>query len=300
MPASPLNEPVKLTITPRLVWPLGALLGEGPAWFGDEQALRFVDIKGGKLHRYEPGTGARQTLDIGGQPSFVVAAEDGGLIVGSGSEVLTLARDGTPGGIIATLQQPAHNRINDATVDPLGRLWLGTMDDDEQQPSGALWCLDKGQLHCIGGEAVVTNGPAVSSDGRTLYHVDSGARTIWRFVIGDGPSITAREVFLQLTEADGHPDGVVLDAEDCLWVALWDGWGVRRYAADGRLLLHIDFPCARVTKIAFGGPELRTAYITTARVGLDAAALAAQPLAGGLFTFDAPVVGRVLPSVRLD
>jgi len=106
-------------------------------------------------------------------------------------------------------------------------------------------------------------------------------------------------VFLQLTENDGHPDGVVLDSEDCLWVALWDGWGVRRYAPGGALLMTVALPCSRVTKIAFGGPDLRTVYVTTARVGLDAAALAEQPLAGGLFTFDVPVAGNVLPAVQL-
>lgn len=160
-------------------------------------------------------------------------------------------------------------------------------------------------LHVLGHEAVVTNGPAVTADGRTLYHVDSGASTIWRLTVADGqadesPRIIAREVFLQLAEAGGHPDGVVLDSEECLWVALWDGWGVRRYAPDGTLLCHVAFPCARVTKLGFGGPDLRTAYVTTARTGLNAAALAEQPLAGALFEFNAGVAGRVLPGVRLS
>ena len=127
---------------------------------------------------------------------------------------------------------------------------------------------------------------------------NSVQRRIWRYAIGDGPGIGTPELFLQLAEADGHPDGVVLDSEDCLWVALWDGWGVRRYASDGTLLLHVDLPCARVTKLAFGGPDLRTAYVTTARTGLDEDQLVAQPLAGGLFAFDAPAAGRPLPRYR--
>jgi len=104
---------------------------------------------------------------------------------------------------------------------------------------------------------------------------------------------------VQLAEADGYPDGVVLDSEGCLWVALWDGWGVRRYAPDGTLLLTVPLPCARVTKIAFAGPDLRDVYVTTARTGLDAKALADQPLAGSLFHFRSPVAGMVLPKVRL-
>ena len=203
------------------------------------------------------------------------------------------------GPVVTHVQMPTHNRTNDATVDSMGRIWFGTMDDDEQQPTGRLYCLDGAGLHEMGQDAVVTNGPAVTADGQWLFHVDSGNRQIWRLVLGAGPSVLTRELFLQLGDADGYPDGIVLDSEDCLWVALWDGWGVRRYAPDGEMLLHVDMPCARVTKIAFGGPDLRTAYVTTARVGLDAAALLGQPDAGGLFAFDAPVSGRALPAALL-
>lgn len=288
-----------MTGLPRLVWPLGALLGEGPVWCADEAALRFVDIKRGRLHRYDPATDAKDTAEPGVMSSFVVPASDGMLVAGAGNRILSICRDGIVQRVIAEIVMPEHNRTNDATVDGQGRLWFGTMDDHEQQPTGALWCLDHRGLHRLGGEAVVTNGPAITRDGRTLYHVDSGKRTIWRFAVGEGPTITERDVFLQLTPSDGYPDGVVLDSENCLWVALWDGWSVRRYAPDGRLLMTVPLPCARATKIAFGGPDLRTAYVTTARTGLDAAALANQPLAGGLFAFDAPVAGNLLPQVRL-
>ena len=283
----------------RLVWPVQALLGEGPVWLPDEGALRFVDIKRGRLHRHVPADGAQEATELGGQPSFIVPASDGSLVVGCGGQILSVEKNSAATSVLAEIPMSAHNRTNDATVDGQGRLWFGTMDDEERRPTGALWCLDRGVLHRMGGDAVVTNGPAISRDGQTLYHVNSGERTIWRFMIGDGPSLQDGEVFLQLTEADGYPDGVVLDSEDCLWVALWDGWGVRRYAPSGELLMTVALPCARVTRIAFGGTDLQTAYVTTARVGLDAAALAAQPLAGGLFAFEAPAAGRVLPAVRL-
>ena len=283
----------------QLIWPLEALLGEGPVWLADEAALRFVDIKGGKLHRFVPASGARETLDVGGLPSFILPAANGGLIVGAKNRLHRL-EEGLFGAVIAQIDMPAHNRTNDATVDASGRIWFGTMDDEEQQPTGRLYCLDASGLREMGQDAAVTNGPAVTADGQWLYHVDSGNRQIWRLGIGDGPVVDRRELFLQLDEADGYPDGVVLDSEDCLWVALWDGWGVRRYAPSGKLLLHVALPVARVTKIAFGGRDLRTAYVTTARVGLDAAALAKQPLAGGLFAFEAPVAGRFLPAARLS
>ncbi len=282
----------------RLVWDVGAQLGEGPAWCPIEQALWFVDIKSGSVHRHCPATGANESFATGGKPSFIVPAADGGMIVGSEGAIYRLA-GGQLADRIATIAMPAHNRTNDATVDALGRLWLGTMDDDEALVTGALYCLDRGELHEMPAKAIVTNGPAVTTDARALYFVDSARRSIWHYAIGDGPSIASPKLFLQLDEADGHPDGVVLDSEDCLWVALWDGWGVRRYAPDGTLLLHVDLPCARVTKLAFGGPNLRTAFVTTARTGLDAAQLAQQPLAGGLFAFDAAVAGRPLPRYQI-
>lgn len=274
----------------RLIWKSDCLLGEGPVWVANEQMLRFVDIKQGRLHRYVPATGACETVELGGKPSFVMPNVNGGLIVGSEHGVWRVEGD-TLGACISRIDQPAHNRTNDGTVDARGRLWFGTMDDQEQQPTGALYCLDGEGLHKMGGEAVVTNGPAITPDGKTLYHVDSGNRTIWRYIIEDGPQLSVGEVFLQLSEADGYPDGIVLDSECCLWVALWDGWSVRRYAPDGRLMMNVALPCARVTKIAFGGDDLCTAYVTTARVGLSDDDLAKQPLAGGLFAFDLLIPG---------
>lgn len=278
----------------RLVWDLGAQLGEGPVWCAHQQALWFVDIKGGAVHRYKPDLDIRESFTVGGMPSFIVPSADGGMLVGSRNAVHRLTGSKL-GAAVATIDMPSHNRTNDATVDYAGRLWLGTMDENEASETGALYCLDRGILHSTPAKAIVTNGPAVSSDGRSLYFVDSVRRQIWRFAVEEGPGIGSPELFLQFDSADGHPDGVVLDSEGCLWVALWDGWSVRRFAPDGTLLIQVDLPCARVTKIAFGGPDLRTAFVTTARVGLDAKQLRQQPLAGALFAFDVPVAGSALP-----
>ena len=293
------DESICVSSRVRLVWELGAQLGEGPVWCQDEQALWFVDIKGSSVHRHTPETGTSESFATGGMPSFVVPSTCGIMIVGSGSGIYRL-ENGATGQQIAAIDMPAHNRTNDGTVDVHGRLWFGTMDDDETQETGALYCLDRGRVHEMPARAIVTNGPAITADGRTLYFVDSVQRRIWRYGVNDGPAITAAELFVQLGEADGHPDGVVLDSEDCLWVALWDGWGVRRYAPDGTLLLHVDLPCARVTKIAFGGSDLRTAFVTTARIGLDDIQLAQQPLAGGLFAFEAQVAGTPSPLFHIE
>ena len=139
----------------------------------------------------------------------------------------------------------------------------------------------------------------ITDDAQTRYHVDSAERIIWRYRIGPGPALEAGEVFIRLGEDEGHPDGVVLDSDGCLWVALWDGWAVRQYSPDGQLLQHVPISCARVTNVAFGGPELRTVFVTSARIGLGDAELAEQPLAGSLFSFEVDIAGRPCPLVQL-
>lgn len=290
------GEDVKLEA--QIVWPVAAHLGEGPLWDEAEQALWFVDIKQGRLHRYRPEDGERATFEIGGQPSFVVIADNGSLILGDGHALRPFV-DGTLGEPLAHIDMPEHNRTNDATVDSAGRLWFGTMANGETQASGAVHLFDGREVRAVGGECVITNGPAVSPDGTLLYHVDTLGGRIWRFDISQSERLDHGSLFVEIDPADGAPDGVTMDSEDCLWVALWGGGQVRRYAPDGELLTCIALPCANVTKIAFGGGDLRTAFVTTARVGLSEEELARQPLAGGLFAFEAPAPGLPAQAVRL-
>ncbi len=280
----------------RLVWPVAATLGEGPAWI--DAALWFVDIKGGMIHRYDPASDARDSYAVGGAPSFIVPTAEGGLLIGNGRDLQRF--DGaTLHPPIATVAMPAHNRTNDATVDATGRLWFGTMDDEEARPSGAVHLFDGVEIVAVGGECTITNGPAISPDGRLLYHVDTLAGTIHRFDIAADATLRDGTLFATIDPAHGNPDGVTVDAEGCVWVGLWGGWEARRYAPDGTLLERIAVPCGNVTKVAFGGPDLRTGYITTARAGLSDEDLAKQPLAGALFAFDAPAPGLPLPAVRI-
>lgn len=282
----------ELLIEARVVWPVAATLGEGPLWSPAEQAVWFVDIKQGQLHRLHPDTGERSSFAVGEMPSFAVLARRGGLLVGDGNALKHVV-DGRVVETIATVPMPAHNRTNDATVDPAGRLWFGTMDNHERAATGRVHRFD-GSIRETGGACAITNGPAVSPDGRWLYHVDTLAGTIWRFDIsGNADRLDNGERFVTIDPADGHPDGVAVDAEGCVWVGLWGGWALRRYAFDGSLLATVRLPCANVTKVAFGGDDLRTGYVTTARAGLSDDALADQPLAGALFAFDAPAPGQI-------
>lgn len=280
------------------IWPVGATLGEGPHWDARADALWFTDIKRGHVHRHIPATGACDTWTTGGAPGFILSAEGDGFVIGRGHALEHFDGNAITGEI-ARLSMPAHNRLNDATVDPHGRIWFGSMDDGCTLPTGAVHRFDAGAIRPVGGQCAVTNGPAISNDGRRLYHVDTLAGLIWRFDIGTDGMLRDGAIFARIDPADGLPDGVTIDAEDHLWVCLWNGWSARRYAPDGTIARIVGFPCANVTKIAFGGPDLKTAYATTARQDLDEQALEAQPLAGGLFAFRVDVPGIVLPLARL-
>jgi sugar lactone lactonase YvrE len=166
------------------------------------------------------------------------------------------------------------------------------MDDAEEQATGALYRLDPDlswSLHDEGYE--VTNGPAFSPDGRFLYHTDSAARIIYRFELHEDGSLGEKTRFAHFSRADGYPDGMTVDCDGCLWVAFWDGWCLRRLSPDGEFLSLLPLPVQRPTSCCFGGAGLDQMFITSATIGLDDAARAAQPLAGGLFLVEPGATG---------
>ena len=286
---------------PVCVWPLEAMLGEGPVWAAREQALWFTDIKQRKIHRFDPDADLRTSWDAPAQPGFILPAVGDRFIAGLKSG-LHLFDPAGPHFEFLVDPEPDRpgNRLNDAAVGPDGRLWFGTMDDSEEASSGAIYRLDSGARAVrVGGECCITNGPALSPDGRTLYHVDTLGRTIDASDIGADGSLSNRRRFATIDERDGYPDGPVIDSQGCLWTGLWGGWRARRYSPDGEIVAEVRFPVANVTKIALGGPDLRTAFATTARKGLSEAELAAQPLAGGLFAFEVDVPGLACPEVAI-
>jgi xylono-1,5-lactonase len=280
------------------IWKLDAALGEGPLWDVAGNALWFVDIVAGRIHRCD-GDGANQeTFEVGGSPSFILPRAAGGFVVGNGGALQHFEHDSVQG-VVAAIDGPKDTRLNDATTDTHGRLWFGSMDLHEKRPSGCVHVRVGGATHIAGGECAITNGPAITRDGRYLYHVDTLARTIWRFDIAGQNELSNGQLFVQIEENAGYPDGVTIDADDHLWVGLWSGWAARRYDPHGVLVDEIRFPCANVTKLAFGGPEMKTAFATTARKGLTTAELAEQPLAGGLFAFAARVPGVATTPAKL-
>ena len=280
---------------------VGAQLGEGPLWSADDQAVWFVDIKGKRVHRFDTRTSALLSWQAPEEIGFIVRATRGRFICGMKSGLHTF--DPATGNFTLITRVDSDrpgNRLNDGYVDAAGRLWFGSMDNAETNPTGALYRFDSRGLKRADDGYVITNGPVASSDGRTLYHVDTLQRLIYAFDLADDGSLANRRVFIRIEKPGAYPDGPAIDSTGCLWIGLFGGWGVQRYSPQGELLETIAMPVANCTKLAFGGPDLRTMYVTTAWKGLTTEQLAGQPLAGGLFATRVATAGVASNEVRYD
>jgi sugar lactone lactonase YvrE len=267
-----------------------AVLGEGPVWVARENALYWLDIKGRKIFRLgenDEVTEWQTPTRVGSlvpraSGNFIGGTEDGIAAIEPGARQFSILADPE--------DDLPDNRFNDGKVDRQGRFWTGTMDDSEREACGSLYRVDRNlEVSAIDSTYKVTNGPAFSPGGGTMYHNDSARQVVYAFEL-DGDRVGERREFLRFGERDGYPDGMTVDSEGCLWIAFWDGWSIRRYSPDGEWLESIRVPVSRPTSCAFGGRDLDRLYITSASIGLDEKALEMQPNAGGLF--------MVMPGVR--
>jgi len=285
---------------PQPVCEIGAELGEGPVWDSRDNALWFVDIKNQKLHRYDPETRDQRTWDAPEYVGFLFPAASGGFVAGLKSGLFNFdPASGAFDRFVSVETDKPDNRLNDGAVDPAGRLWFGTMDNNEKAKCGTFYRFADGAVTPTGiGDMVVTNGPAVSPDGRTLYLVDTFRRRIEQAEIRDDGSLGERRAFVTIEQGAGFPDGPTVDSEGAVWIGLYSGWSARRYSPAGELIATVKFPAANVTKLAFGGKDLRTVFATTARQGLTEEQKQKQPLSGHLFQFECDVAGVECPLVR--
>lgn len=279
-----------------VVVPANAELGEGPLWDARSGRLAWVDILGRRVHLTDTRTGDTESievpLDVGAiapraAGGFVAALRDGFWVVGDG-----------PARRIATIPEARPGlRFNDGKCDPAGRFWAGTMAYDETDGVASLYRLDPdGTVVRTLDGVTVSNGLAWSDDGATMYYIDSPTRRIDAFSYAPATGeIAERRTVVEIAAGAGTPDGLTIDANGGLWVALWGGSAVHRYL-DGRLDRVISLPVSRPTSCAFGGPGLDELYVTSAWKGLSAADRQAEPLAGALFRLR-PGVRGVAPSV---
>ncbi|CAO3459088.1 Xylonolactonase (EC 3.1.1.68) [Azospirillum argentinense] len=281
------------------VWEAGARLGEGPVWSPSRNALFAVDIRGSRLLRYSPADGRGRDWPLEEAACWLVERADGaGFVAGLRSRRLVgLTLDGdrlSMGPELLRLEEDTPgNRLNDAMADTAGRLWVGSMDDAEQEASGALYRVGlDGSVARVDEGYTVSNGPALSPDGRTLYHTDSPSRTVFAFTLAADGTLSGKRVHIRFDEEDGYPDGMTCDAEGHLWVAHWSGGRVSRFRPDGTLDRVVRLPVSNVTSCAFGGPGLDQLFITTAAQDAPAQGTpTGEPLAGGLFACTPGVVG---------
>lgn len=278
------------------VWAADAILGEGPVWDQKSDRLYWVDVKSQKVHWYHPETGTRCSYHFSEPVGACLPAVDGRFLCALknglglvdfpdvGGEGVQAIKDAAVERIDGPESVASRNRFNDAKIDFYGRLWVGTMDDGECEPTGNLYRVNWDRSWAKVDEGyIVTNGPAFSPDGSILYHTDTFAGKIFAFDLDVEGNLTNKRLHIRIPPEQGYPDGMTTDSEGYLWVAHFGGGRLTRFDPDGNPVAILRLPVANVTSCVFGGANYDKLYITTARWTLDDEALSQQPLAGGLF-----------------
>ena len=269
-----------------------ARLGECPVWDSEQQRLYWVDVYNHRVHEFNPETHADRCIETGDVVPALAIARGHRLLLALRDRLAFLHLDS---GEIQTLRQLEFSlpdtRFNDGKCDPQGRFWVGTVSQEAGQ--AALYRYDPdGSLHVMETGLTISNGMGWSPDGATFYLTDSHVRTIYayRFDGGSG-TISDRRVLINLSGSAPEPDGLTIDGRGHLWIALWNGWCIAHFDANGREVERIDLPVQRPTSVTFGGPRLADLYVTSASVALSQAEIQRGFQAGDLFRIPAAAVG---------
>jgi sugar lactone lactonase YvrE len=278
------------TFNAELAFRHDSLLGEGPVWDHRRGRLYWMDIEGGAVHWYDPATGAHRAIPTGQYVGCAAVRKSGGLVIALKSGFAALDPD--TGVLTQLADAESHrpgNRFNDGKCDPAGRFWAGTLalDEDRGEGQGALYCLDSDhRVHRKLDDVWISNGLAWTADARTMYFIDSPKQRVVAYACDPATAAIADpRTVIEVPGELGYPDGMTIDEEGMLWIAHWDGGRVCRWnPRTGGRLADILVPVSRPTSCVFGGDDFGTLYITSARTRLKPEVLAAQPLAGGIFT----------------
>jgi len=271
----------------------GNVLGEGPVWSEDEQALYWVDIQRRLLQRWEFATGSQKTWMMPSEIGSFAIRQKGGCIVAlrTGFAFLDLSN-----GDIQAIYDPEPEliptRFNDGKCDRRGRFWAGTMDEEYPKRRAGLYMLDlDGTCRRIRNQVGISNGLGWSPDNRIFYYTDSAESCIFAYDFDIETGEVANERIFASTPEGYVPDGLTVDSSGFIWSAKWDGWKVVRYAPNGSVDKEIPLPVQRPTSITFGGPEMKHIFITSASIGLSPQELDQQPNAGNVFVIETDIRG---------
>ena len=290
--ASPVASPF------RCVLDIRASLGECPVWSVAEQVLYWVDINAPSLNRFDPATGRNTAMAMPESIGCFALRRAGGFVVALRSGFWLARQDGTlDRKVAAAPYDPAHHRFNDGRCDPQGRLLAGSMNESRDAATGGLYRLDPDfALTPLLSGMTISNGLAFSPDGRTMYHTDTNTQTVNGYAYDAVSATPSRpRVLVRFTEEGDRPDGAAVDRDGCYWTALYRGGKVKRIAPDGRVLAEYAVPAMCPTMCAFGGPDLKTLYVTSARQKREGDELARLPQSGGLFAMTVDVPGLPEP-----
>lgn len=282
------------TLTPENVLAVRARLGEGPIWNRARQILHWVDIYNRRVHTFEPDSGKDTYIEVdtvvGGlfleDQSHLVLAQEHGLTR------LDLP-SGTTTPIITIEADKPDNRLNDVRADSRGRRWIGTMNNHGQPHASLYRCDPDNSLHRMETNLSISNGLGWSPDETTFYLTDTPQQTIYAYDFDmDSGTIRDRRPLVELRGESFYPDGLTIDAEGCIWSAMWNGWCVIRFDPEGQEMVRVSLPVPLVTSCTFGGKHLTDLYITTASAGLSQAELKTSFEAGDLFCLHTDIKGQ--------
>jgi len=266
-----------------------AELGEGPVWDARTQTLYWLDILNKRIY-----ANTDILIELDDFIGCLAPRKDGGLIFTKRFSFWTFEPDASRSTLLSALtDEPSNNRFNDGKCDPRGRFLAGTMDMGEKDPNGSLYSFDGKSVTKLLNNVTISNGMAWSSDYKTFYYIDTPTREVKAFDFDlETGAIANPRVVVYVPESLGWPDGMTSDAQGNLWIAIWGGAQVTKWNPNtGQLLEQIPVPAKNVSSCVFGGRDMNELYITSARKGLDKAALEGYPLTGGLFRLETKVEG---------